>query len=72
MAFWGPVRLGVLDVLGKGYSGMFASKGSKIIWVDADGHGGRMLGELATKVAKAFLPLGLVQKAKFQPHAARF
>ena len=22
MAFWGPVRLGVLDVLGKGYSGV--------------------------------------------------
>ena len=59
------VEFDAFEVRCKGL-GMFASKGSKIIWVDADGHGGRMLGELAAKVAKALIPLGFVQKAKFQ------
>ena len=65
------VEFDAFEVRCKGL-GMFASKGSKIIWVDADGHGGRMLGELAAKVAKALIPLGFVQKAKFQPHLTVF
>ena len=52
--------------------GAFTSKNGKIVWVGADEQGGRMLGELAAKVARALVPLGFIQKMKFQPHLTVF
>ncbi|MDI1494809.1 MAG: 2'-5' RNA ligase [Cenarchaeum symbiont of Oopsacas minuta] len=59
------------DIQCRGLGEFTFSKG-KIIWVGVDRHGGMMLKELASKVAKTLMPLGFVDRKRFLPHATIF